>query len=277
MPEIFDLHCHSTASDGALTPDALLRRAGEKGVTSLALTDHDSTAGLAVARQTADAIGIDLIPGIEISTTWNNKCFHIIGLNIDANYPPLLEGMRELRVTRNRRAEKIAAKLEKAGIPNVLPAVLEQAGEGMITRTHFAAFLLRENHVSTLQEAFDRYLGKGKPAFAATTWVELAQAVDWINASGGVAVIAHPLRYKITASWLKRFFKAFREAGGQGIEVVCRRSNTDEIHLIGNYARQYEFYGSVGSDFHTPGNPWVELGRLAPLPKGVRPVGELFG
>jgi hypothetical protein len=253
-----------------------VQRAHQCGVTSLALTDHDTVAGLNEARAAATAAGIKLIPGIELSTSWQNKCFHIIGLGIDPEYPPLREATHNLQIMRIERAEKIADKLEKKRIPGALEAVKKAAGEGMITRTHFADFLLSQFHVSTQQEAFDRYLGTGKAAYVSTTWAELDLAVSWITESGGVAVLAHPLRYKLTASWMKRLLAAFKETGGLGIEVVTGRCNSDEIKLAAGYAKRFELAGSVGSDFHSPANQWVELGRLAPLPEGVKPVWELL-
>jgi predicted metal-dependent phosphoesterase TrpH len=276
MTERYDLHCHSTASDGALSPTELVQRAHEHGVTSLALTDHDTVAGLGEAQITASATGIKLIPAIELSTSWQNKCLHIVGLSIDPDYPPLVEAIRNLQNMRIERAEKIAEKLEKKRIPGALEAVKKAAGEGMITRTHFADFLLSQFHVSTQQEAFDRYLGAGKAAYVSTTWSDMAQAVNWITQSGGIAVLAHPLRYKLTASWMKRLLAAFKEAGGQGIEVVTGRYNSDEIRTVAGYATRFELAGSVGSDFHSPANQWVELGRLAPLPENIKPVWELL-
>lgn len=276
MTENYDLHCHSTASDGALSPTELVQRAHQCGVTSLALTDHDTVSGLNEARTAASAAGIKLIPGIELSTSWQNKCFHIVGLNIDPEYPPLREATRNLQIMRVERAEKIADKLEKKRIPGALEAVKKAAGEGMITRTHFADFLLSQFHVSTQQEAFDRYLGAGKAAYVATTWSDMEQAINWIIQSGGVAVLAHPLRYKLTASWMKRLLAAFKDAGGQGIEVVTGRYNSDDINLATGYAKRFELAGSVGSDFHSPANQWVELGRLAPLPESIKPVWELL-
>ncbi len=146
----------------------------------------------------------------------------------------------------------------------------------MITRTHFADFLLSQNHVSTQQEAFDRYLGDGKPAYVSASWTDMIQGINWITEAGGIAVLAHPSRYKLTASWMKRLLTAFKEAGGQGIEVITGRINADEIRLMAGYAIRFELAGSVGSDFHSPANQWVELGRLAPLPKGIKPVWELL-
>ena len=276
MAETFDLHSHSTASDGSLTPTELINRAHINGVTALALTDHDTTDGLIAAQQAAAQNNIRFIPGIEISITWEKKCFHIVGLNIDPTYSPLQQGLKNLQATRMERAEKISLKLEKKRIPGAFEAVCKQAGKGMITRTHFADFLLRNHHVSSFQEAFDRYLTQGKPAFVATQWSQLHESIDWITGAGGVAVVAHPLRYKMTARWLKRFLTAFKETGGQGIEVVTGRSNPDEIIRAGEYAKQFQLSGSTGSDFHTPNNPWVELGRLQPLPSSIQPVWELF-
>jgi predicted metal-dependent phosphoesterase TrpH len=276
MIELYDLHCHSTASDGALSPTELVQRANQQGVTSLALTDHDTTAGLTEARLCAADTGVKLIPGIELSTNWQDKCFHIVGLGIDPTYAPLAEATCNLQRIRLERAQKIALKLEKNRIPGALEAVINAAGDGMITRTHFADFLLSQNHVSSQQEAFDRYLAKGKPAYVATSWAELDLAVNWITGSGGVAVLAHPLRYKLTANWMKRLLAAFKEAGGQAIEVITARNNADEIRVVADYAVRFDLAGSMGSDFHSTTNQWVELGRLAPLPKNIKPVWELL-
>lgn len=277
MTEKYDLHCHSNVSDGVLSPTELVQRAHEQGVTALALTDHDTTAGVAEAKDAAAQTGIKLISGIELSASWQDKTFHIVGLEIDPDYPPLFEATRHLQVIRLERAEQIAAKLERKRIPGALEAVTKAAGGSMITRTHFANFLISQNHVSSQQEAFDRYLAKGKPAYVAAAWAEMELAVNWITQSGGVAVVAHPLRYKLTPKWMNRLLTAFKQSGGQGIEVVTGRCNADEIKLAANYANSFELAGSVGSDFHNPANSWVELGRLAPLPVNIKPVWELFG
>ncbi len=277
MTELYDLHCHSTASDGALSPTEVVQRAHQQGVTSLALTDHDTTAGIAEAQLCAATIGIKLIAGIELSTNWQNRCFHIVGLGVDPTYAPLATATHNLQSTRLERAEKIALKLEKKRIPGALEAVKKAAGDGMITRSHFADFLLSQNHVSTQQEAFDRYLAKGKPAYVSTSWAELELAINWITESGGVAVLAHPLRYKLTANWMNRLLTAFKDVGGLGIEVITSRINADEIRRVTDYAKRFDLAGSMGSDFHNSTNPWVELGRLAPLPKNIKPVWELLG
>lgn len=276
MSEHYDLHCHSTASDGSLTPTEVVLRAKKNGVTTLALTDHDTINGQQEAIKVASDNAIKLIPGIEISTTWENKCFHIVGLGIDIKNPALTAGIAELQSLRSKRAQKIAKKLEKRKVTGAYEAVVKVANGGMITRLHFANYLVANNYVSTTQQAFDKYLGKGKPAFVSTVWAELQTAIDWINQAGGVAIVAHPLRYKITASWMRRFLIFFKENGGSGIEVVTGRSSPDEIRRSLLYAKQFEFVASVGSDFHTPDNQWVDLGRLAPLPASIRPVWELF-
>ena len=276
MTELYDLHCHSTASDGSLSPTNLVQRAYQQGVTSLALTDHDTTAGLDEAQLCATEIGLKLITGIELSTNWQNMCFHIVGLGIDPTYAPLADATYTLQNTRMERAEKIAGKLEKKGIAGSLAAVTKAAGEGMVTRTHFSDFLKSKNHVSTQQEAFDRYLAKGKSAYVPTSWAELELVVSWITGSGGVAVLAHPLRYKLTANYLKRLLSTFKDAGGQGIEVITSRMNADEIRQAAEYATRFDLAGSMGSDFHNADNPWVELGRLAPLPTNIKPIWELL-
>lgn len=275
MPELYDLHCHSTASDGALSPSAVVERANLQGVTALALTDHDTTAGLTEALRRATDINLKLIPGIELSTLWQNQCFHIIGIGINPNHPPLAEATSNLQQTRLDRAEAIAEKLAKKRIHGAFEAVKQLAGEGMITRNHFADFLVSQFHVDTHQEAFDRYLAKGKPAYVATPWADLNLAVSWITESGGIAILAHPLRYQLTTKWMKRLLTVFKDAGGQGIEVITGRTNKDEIQRVASLASTFELAGSCGSDFHCP-DQWVELGQLAPLPPHIQPVWDLL-
>ncbi len=272
----YDLHCHSTASDGSLSPTQLVQRAHQQGVTALALTDHDTTAGLPEAEQAACEVGIQLIPGIELSVTWENKCFHIVGLGINPDHPELIEGIKKQQQIRAARAVKIATKLEKKRMPGAFEAVSKAAGPGMITRLHFADYLLAQQYVRSQQEAFDKFLGNGKPAFVATVWAGLDEAIRWITGSGGIAVLAHPLRYKLTSRWMKRALSAFKQAGGLGIEVVTGRSSSDDIHRSHQFAQQFELFASQGSDFHTPDNQWVELGRISPLPAGSKPVWKLL-
>ncbi len=276
MTDVYDLHCHSTATDVALSPEDLVIRAHEKGVTTVALTDHDTVSGLIAAKNQANALGINFINGIELSANWQKHCLHIVGLGIDPTYQPLVAITEYLQNLRYERAERMAAKLEKKKIVGVLEAVKLAAGDGMITRTHFADFLVSQNHVDTQQEAFDRYLAQGKSAYVATIWPELLDVINWITGSGGVAVIAHPLRYKLSANWMNRLLVDFTNSGGQGLEIITSRINQDEIRLISNYAKKYELVGSVGSDFHNDSNPYVELGRIAQLPAGITPVWSLL-
>ena len=276
MTEIYDFHCHSTASDGTFTPQDLVLRAHEKGVTTLSLTDHDTVSGLEKAKQQAHDLGMQFINGIELSANWQKHCLHIVGLGIDPTYEPLVKITDYLQTLRTERAEKMSAKLEKKQIFGAFDAVKLAAGEGMITRTHFADFLVSQHHVDTQQEAFDRYLAQGKPAFVATIWPELHEVINWITGAGGIAVIAHPLRYKLSANWMNRLLFDFKESGGQGLEVITSRINQDEIRLVANYAKKYDLVGSVGSDFHNDTNPYVELGRIAELPATVTPVWNLL-
>ncbi len=276
MPEIYDLHCHSTASDGALSPTELVQRAQCKGVTALALTDHDTTAGLAEAAQAASEIGLRFIPGIELSALHANQCLHIVGLNIDPLNPVLLAGIAKQHAIRESRARKIADKLQKKGIEGVYEAIREKSGDGEITRSHFADFLYQHGIVTSQQDAFDRYLSKGKPAYVPTQWAALEEVVHWIQAAGGVAVMAHPLRYNLSQKWMNRALAAFKTAGGQGIEVVTSRISADEIRFSQQCCQRHQLHASVGSDFHTPDNQWVELGRFPPLPSDVKPVWTLF-
>ena len=276
MTDIYDLHSHSIASDGALSPTELVKRAYEKGVTVLALTDHDTTNGLAEAQQAAAELGMRLINGIELSASHLNQCLHIVGLNIDPNNPALSEGIAQQQKIRDLRAKQIAEKLEKKKIFGAYQFVTQAAGNGEITRSHFADFLLTHQHVTTQQEAFDRYLSKGKPAFVPTVWASLEETVAWIKAAGGVAVVAHPLRYKLSVKWMNRALAVFKQAGGQGIEVVTGRASLDEIRISQQFAEKHQLYASAGSDFHAPDNLYLELGRLAAMPAGLKPVWELF-
>jgi predicted metal-dependent phosphoesterase TrpH len=276
VAEKYDLHSHSTASDGALPPVDLVRRAHQQGVTVLALTDHDTVAGLAEARQAASTLGLRLIDGIELSASYQSQCLHIVGLNINPQHSALMNGIARQQSIRGERAKKIAEKLEKKRIPGAYQAVTQAAGDGEITRSHFADFLLANRYVATQQEAFDRYLSKGKPAYVPTVWAGLEEVVDWIKAAGGIAVLAHPMRYKLSAKFMNRALAAFKQAGGQGIEVVTGRAGEDEIRFSRQYADKHQLYASVGSDFHNPDNQWLELGRLAELPVGLVPVWSLF-
>ncbi len=217
-----------------------------------------------------------MVNGIELSASYASQCLHVVGLNIDPQQVQLQSGIAAQHSLRAERAKLIAAKLVKKGIPDAYPEVSAAAGNGEITRLHFADYLLNQGHVSSQQEAFDRYLSKGKPAFVPTQWASLEQVVEWITAAGGVAVLAHPLRYNLSQKWINRVLDCFKQAGGLGVEVVTGRASADDINTSLRFAVRHQLYASVGSDFHNPDNQWVELGRLAPMPAGVRPVWELL-
>lgn len=272
-----DFHTHSQASDGQLSPSELVQRAHKNGVRYLALTDHDTTAGLDEAETEADKTGVNLIPGIELSVNWENQCFHIVGLNIDQRNATLATGIEAARILRISRAIEMGRRLGKKGIVGVYEGARLLAGKGMLTRTHFAKYLVNQNLCSTMQKAFDQYLKRGKPGFVPTQWVEMDKGVGWITGAGGTAVLAHPLRYKITATRMRRFLSAYRAAGGQAMEVVCGSSNANDIRNSARYAREFGLRASVGSDFHSPDASWIDVGQLKPLPKGVTPVWKNLG
>lgn len=273
---IIDLHAHSNASDGALTPAALVKLAAGNGVKTLALTDHDTVSGLANAQSAAKQHNITLINGIELSTLWDNKTIHIVGLNIDAKNDNLLNTSTHLNQLRENRAEKISQKLEKAGIENALLETKKLAGDGTVTRQHFAQFLVNNGHAKSQADVFKRFLVKGKPGYVSVEWPDLENTIDDIHNAGGVAVIAHPLRYKMTASKLRKLILEFKELGGEAIEVVTGNNNKNEIATVTNYAKKYDIAASVGSDFHNDGMPWAKLGNLAALPSDLTPIWDLW-
>lgn len=268
----YDLHTHSTASDGVYAPSELVARAAAAGIEVLALTDHDSVFGLAEAQLAAIPHGIRLVPGVEISSTWQDKTLHVLGLNVDPECEILREGLARLQVLRAERAREMGRRLERDGIPGVFEATEAMAGGGMITRTHFAKHLYGLGLAASVRDAFERYLARGKPGYVATRWADMEEAVAWIRAAGGTAVIAHPQRYKLTASALRRLMGEFREAGGAGLEVVSGTAAPGEIHSSAEYARRFDLRASCGSDFHGPDHGWPKLGRLPPLPAGLIPV-----
>lgn len=269
MPLNIDLHCHSTASDGTLTPTELVRAACEADVSVLALTDHDTTAGLAEAHKAATLCGLQLINGTELSVRWQKRTLHIVGLGIDPADPSLTKGLEAQRKIREQRALEIASRLEKQGLENVMAKAGRLAGGSQMTRTHFARLLVDEGHCKDMKQAFRRYLGTGKPAHVTAHWVEMEEGINWIRQSGGVAVLAHPHLYNMSAAWRQRMFAAFSEAGGEAAEVCCGGSNAQVIETIGREVRGVGLMGSVGSDFHQPEQRWIRLGRLAPLPTGI--------
>lgn len=272
MTPRYDLHSHCIASDGTLTATELVTRAHDQGVTVLALTDHDVTDGLAEADVTARALGLTLIPGVEISVTWQLRTIHILGLNIDPDNPVLQQGLADLRVVRARRAEAMGMDLERRGIAGAYAGASELARGDIISRTHFAQFLIRQGYARDMQRVFKRYLVRGKPGYVDTEWAPLSAAVSWIRAAGGQAVIAHPARYKLSAALMPLFLTEFKNMGGVGMEVVSGSHSPDDYRTMADYARRFDLLASAGSDYHGPENPWLELGNLPALPAGCIPV-----
>lgn len=273
----YDLHCHSTASDGTLSPAELVRRAHRNGVTVLSLTDHDVTHGTGEALATAQSLGMRLIPGVEISVTWMHKTLHIVGLGIDVDGEALGAGLAGVRRSRVRRGELIADELSRLGIHGSLEAALSLAGDPhTLSRTHFARFLVGKGYARDVKSVFHQYLGEGKPGYVPHRWATLADAVSWICSSGGVAVIAHPGRYRLSQDEGDRLMREFREAGGMALEVLTGSHTPEQSRRYARVARKFDLAASCGSDFHSPEESRVDLGGIAPLPPGLRPVWELL-
>ena len=266
-----DLHCHTNLSDGELTPAALIDRAVENGVDMLSITDHDTIA----AYQRLDDSkqhGLKLIPGIEFSTQWNGIGVHILGYNFDLNAKAMTEGIAAQAAARTERSEIICKKLIKLGLNVDLTRVQEIADNGNLGRPHFAKHLIEIGAVQDFRQAFDLYLGDGKPGDVKQFWAPLAQIVEWITASGGVAVIAHPRKYKMTRSKLIRFVDDFKAVGGIGIEVVSGLQTDEETSLIARICNEKELLASCGSDFHLPNIVWRELGNTTPMPDSCKTI-----
>jgi predicted metal-dependent phosphoesterase TrpH len=268
----FDLHSHSRVSDGTLSPDELVRRARAQGVDVLALTDHDVTDGLAEAADTAAEVGLQLIPGVEISVTWSGVTFHIVGLNIDPQHAGLQSGLARLRAFRSERGEEIARRLEKHGIEGALVGAQAFASGPILSRTHFARFLVEAGHAKDMRKVFKKFLTHNRPGYVSGDWATLEEAVGWIRDAGGQAVIAHPARYRISATRLRQFIEHFKDCGGEGIEVVSGSHSAGDVAGMAQYAKRYELLASCGSDYHGPEQSWQELGRPMPLPAGCVPV-----
>ena len=268
-----DLHCHSTASDGLLTPVQLVEHAAERGVEVLALTDHDEVSGLDEARRTAAAKGIMLVNGVEISASWRGQTLHIVGLGIDPDHPQLARGLMSIRDGRTVRARNIAAQLDKFGIHDSFEGACRNAGEGhLIGRMHFARFLVEQGYAKDVKTVFRHYLVKGKPGYAPHHWPSLSDAVGWIRDSGGRAVVAHPGRYKISKDALEELLLEFRALGGEAIEVVTSSHTPEQSLLFARHSQRLGLLASCGSDFHGPGESYFDLGRMPDLPANCTPV-----
>ncbi len=266
-----DLHCHSLCSDGLLSPADLVDRAVEMGVSMLALTDHDTLSGLPEAKQQALGHPIEIINGIEFSCVWNGMGIHVVGLGFDELHPVMVDAVALQEKRRHTRAVTIGERLEKKGVEGIWEAANAIANGAQLGRPHFAQALIDLGKVSNMAQAFKKYLGAGKPGDVKTEWPEIADVVSWITQSGGVAVIAHPDSYKLTRTKLKLLLKAFKEAGGTGVEVVTSTMESSFTRRMAEFCEEFDLLASQGSDFHGP-KPWTELGRFPNMPEGLTPV-----
>jgi 3',5'-nucleoside bisphosphate phosphatase len=270
-----DLHCHSNVSDGQLSPVDVARRAHAGGVTLWSLTDHDEIGGQQEARATAEALGMRYLSGVEISVTWASRTVHIVGLNLDPAHPALVDGLYRTRHGRAARAVAIGEQLEALGIPGAYEGALKYVSNpDLISRTHFARFLVEHGVAASTADVFDSFLGDGKPGYVPHRWAKLADAVGWIRQAGGEAIIAHPGRYAFTPIEFDAFFAEFIDLGGRAIEVVTGSHTPDQYREYADVARRFGFEASRGSDFHGPGEGRVDLGSLPPLPSDLKPVWE---
>jgi predicted metal-dependent phosphoesterase TrpH len=270
---VYDLHCHSTASDGVLSPRALVERAASMGVQVLALTDHDELAGLDEARAVADEVGIRLVQGVEISITWAGHTIHVVGLNVDSDDPILGRGLASNRGGRAERARRMADELARMGIPGALEGAYKFAGnQDLIGRTHFARFLVERGVVKDVKTVFKKFLVKGKPGYVPHQWASLEEALVWIRAAGGQSVLAHPGRYQMGREKMRLLLSEFKHLGGDAIEVVTGSHTPDQVPVYADLAVEFDLMASVGSDFHAPGEGGRELGRLPALPTRCRPL-----
>jgi hypothetical protein len=271
--ENFDLHNHSTRSDGLLSPTQLIELAARTGVDAIALTDHDTVDGLEEASGAARAAGVELVPGVEISVSWGDTTLHIVGLQVDPAATELAEGLRSIRRGRLHRAEKIAAALDRLGHEGTLQGAMALAQNvEMLSRTHFARHLVGTGKVKDVQAAFDKYLAKGKPAYVPHRWASLEDALHWIGAAGGVAVIAHPGRYDLKPMMRHEMLEHFKRLGGEAIEVVTGSHRPEQYAAWQRLALEHGFLASRGADYHGPGESPVEPGRLPPLDRSLTPV-----
>lgn len=273
----FDLHNHSTCSDGLLTPTQLIELAARTGTDAIALTDHDNIDGLEEASAAARHVGIGFVPGVEVSVSWGETTLHVVGLNVDPSSAVLREGLEGIRVGRLQRGKQIAAGLSKLGFEGTLEAALELAGrETLLSRTHFARHLVQRGAAKDIQHAFDRYLARGKAAYVSHRWASLEEAMEWILESGGTAVLAHPGRYDLKPMFRAEMLGQFKALGGAAIEVVTGSHRPEEYATWQRVALEYGFLASRGADFHGPGESPFEPGRLPPLAGALTPVWSKF-
>lgn len=272
MPALIDLHCHSTISDGLLTPEELVAYAASKGVKVMALTDHDELGGLLRARAAANNAGIQFINGVEVSVTWKRQTLHIVGLNIDPDHAELQQAFEAVRTGREMRAKEIALGLAKAGIHGAYEGAKALAGDAIMTRSHFAQYLVQAGHARNMKSVFKKYMVKGKPGYVDYQWMSLQQAVQLITASKGVAVLAHPGRYDLGFINMHLLLHEFKSYGGTAIEVVTGSHQPPQYQQFAKLAHRFDLKASQGSDYHGPGMSYMEMGRLPDLPEGCVPV-----
>jgi len=272
MSAHYDLHSHSLASDGSLSPAELVVAAHAGGVDVLALTDHDTTDGLAEAAQYACQLGLQLVSGVEISVSWQSQTIHVLGLGIDPACAALQAGLSGLREFRNWRAGEIGRRLARAGIPGCYEGARKLARGRIVGRTHFARHLVAAGRATSVRQVFKRFLVNNKPGYVSGNWASLEDTLSWIDGAGGLAVVAHPARYRMTASKLRRLLGEFRECGGLGMEVISGSHTRDNIITMAALCRNQDMLASCGSDYHGPENPWIKLGQLPQLPAGCPPV-----
>ncbi|PCI59355.1 MAG: phosphatase [Gammaproteobacteria bacterium] len=276
-----DLHSHTSYSDGGLTPQELIERAVNFQLDVLAITDHDTVSGLASAHCYINDknLPLKLVNGIEISTAWQGFEIHIVGLNIDPNNQVLTELITKQQTLRELRAITMGEKLLKCGFSDVYDKAKTIAAvgdkKGSITRAHFAKVLLQQGHVATMQKAFDKYIGKGQRAYVKPNWCSIEEAVNAIHTAGGSAVMAHPIRYDLSAKWLRRLIVQFKEDGGDALEIVLPQMAPQQRQLMLNYCLEYDLHASMGSDFHHP-SKWSDLGRNLRMPEKAKPVWALW-
>ena len=272
MRSDYDLHTHSLASDGTLASDELVRRAHAAGVAVMALTDHDEVAGVADATAAAADCGLQLVPGIELSVTWQRRTIHIVGLHIDPTNTTLLAGISRLRQFRQWRAEEMGRRLAKQGIIGAYAGARALAQGRSVGRTHFARWLVAKGYCHDIQEVFRHFLKPNRPGYVAGEWATLEEALSWLHGAGGIAVVAHPARYRLSGNKRRQLLGEFRELGGAAIEVVSGSHSADDVITSARDAQQHQLLASAGSDFHDPDNPWIALGQLPPLPPQCQPV-----
>jgi len=273
-----DLHCHSNVSDGTLSPEDVAARAHRNGVQLWALTDHDEVGGQSRARAAAHALGMDYLTGTEISVSFAQQTVHIVGLGFDENHPALVEGLASTRGGRERRARDMADDLARVGIKGAFEGALKYVGNpDLISRTHFARYLVEIGVCNDTHDVFKRYLTEGKPGYVEHRWARLSDAVHWITDAGGVAVIAHPGRYDFTPNEEYALFTEFKGHGGRGVEVVTGSHTQSEYGKYADMAIEFDLLASRGSDFHDPAESHTDLGTLPDLPGQLTPVWEALG